>query len=272
MAGAGFSFTFYVRDWLTGTRLLTFEERGLYIDLLALIYERRGRFLMPSEADFCRMLGCDPRVLRRVLGRLVILGKIEVKNGVISNGKTDDQLGLVNGTSAELPPDLSGTSGELPRNFLETSSKSSAEVTMESEQFQEPATAPSSSLSSSDKKEPKGSSPLALKAPRAAAPLPFDWTPDETARKFATDLGLSAADTDREAVKFRGWWTVGKGGGKPKTIRGWRQAWQNWIARGVERGAATGANGHDGAAMVKFSDAWRKANGLGPKGGGQWPT
>lgn len=264
MAGAGFSFTFYVRDWLTGTRLLTFEERGLYIDLLALIYERRGKFAMPSEADFCRMLGCDPRVLRRVLGRLVILGKIEVKNGVISNGKADDQFGH--------PPDFRGTSAELPRNFLETSSKSSAEVALESEQYQEPASVPSSSLSSSDKKEPNGSlSTLAISKASWGTRISADWHPSPDEEAFAVKAGMTTARAQETAARFRDYWIAKAGQGGVKLD--WTATWRNWVRNEIARNGASKPNGHDDGdpnAPVN-SPAWRKAHGLHPIGGGEWP-
>jgi hypothetical protein len=178
---ATFRFSFYVRDWLSGTRQLTFEERGLYIDLLAMIYERGGRFRMPSEPDFCRMLASDPRVVRRVLGRLIILGKIEVKDGVISNARAADQIGLagdeVGDTYPQSPEDVPrssqgsppkvGTGTERPQGVGSSLSKSLSEVLVIKEtpaaaSLSEPARAAVPPLGRSEDERPEATPAEAL--------------------------------------------------------------------------------------------------------------
>lgn len=135
---SSYRFDLYPRDWLTGTRQLTPEERGIYMDLLALIYERRGRFKLPSEEDLRRMLAVDVRVMRRIIGRLVMLEKIEIRKGIMSNPRADRQLGIkerVGDTSPELLPEVH-----------ETSRESSPEVGAKSEEKQEVKNASSLSL------------------------------------------------------------------------------------------------------------------------------
>lgn len=55
--------------------------------------------------------------------------------------------------------------------------------------------------------------------------LPQDWGED------AERLGWPGAVILREAERFRQYWAVGKGVGKRKSVRGWRQAWSNWLAK-----------------------------------------
>lgn len=87
---------------------------------------------------------------------------------------------------------------------------------------------------------PETSSPT-IPAPRVArlpaTPLPDDWKADEG---YARQLGLQQAEVDREVVKFRAYWTGGKGQGSRKTAKGWRQAWMNWIGKAVDRGFVGG--------------------------------
>jgi hypothetical protein len=54
-----------------------------------------------------------------------------------------------------------------------------------------------------------------------------DWKPSETDRQFAASRGLSPADIDTEATKFRNYWTnrTDRQAAKPR----WDLAWQNWI-------------------------------------------
>jgi hypothetical protein len=63
----------------------------------------------------------------------------------------------------------------------------------------------------------------------AAFELPEDWGLDAEA------LGFKAADILREAEKFRQYWVAGKGSGKKRTLKGWRQSWSNWLAKAAER-------------------------------------
>lgn len=55
--------------------------------------------------------------------------------------------------------------------------------------------------------------------------LPADWGLDAEA------LGYKAEEVLREAERFRQYWTAGKGSGKRRTVRGWRQTWSNWLEK-----------------------------------------
>lgn len=59
--------------------------------------------------------------------------------------------------------------------------------------------------------------------------LPADWGTD------AMRLGFSADDALREAEKFRQFWAVGKGSGKRRSVKGWRQSWSNWLGKAAAR-------------------------------------
>jgi uncharacterized protein YdaU (DUF1376 family) len=51
---------------------MTFEEKGVYIDMLALSWRQNPRGSLPAnERSLSRLLGIDPRVLRRMLGSRV---------------------------------------------------------------------------------------------------------------------------------------------------------------------------------------------------------
>lgn len=55
--------------------------------------------------------------------------------------------------------------------------------------------------------------------------LPAEWGIDAEA------LGYKPDEVLREAEKFRQYWTAGKGTGKRRTVRGWRQTWSNWLEK-----------------------------------------
>jgi hypothetical protein len=61
--------------------------------------------------------------------------------------------------------------------------------------------------------------------------LPIAWGED------AEKLGWKPGQIIKESEKYRQYWTDGKGAGTRRTIKGWRQAWSNWLSK-AERYAA----------------------------------
>lgn len=61
--------------------------------------------------------------------------------------------------------------------------------------------------------------------------LPDTWGFDAEA------LGWQPKSVINEAERFRQYWTTGKGTGKRRSIKGWRQSWSNWLhkAEGMAR-------------------------------------
>lgn len=66
---------------------------------------------------------------------------------------------------------------------------------------------------------------------KAVVPLATAFALPDTWGFDAEALGFKPPEVLREAEKFRQWWTVGKGAGKRKSVRGWRQAWSNWLGK-----------------------------------------
>lgn len=80
-------FDFYPRDWISGTRGLSDRARGVYVDLLARMYDL-GRPLDFDIRDLCRFLGYrDRRQLDPVLRELITAGKIAVVDGKLTNAR-----------------------------------------------------------------------------------------------------------------------------------------------------------------------------------------
>jgi hypothetical protein len=89
-------------------------------------------------------------------------------------------------------------------------------------------------------------------APRAAPPTPppaFDGTNAEALNGKAVvalspsfdlpdvwgfdaeALGFKPTEVNREAERFRQYWTQGKGKGTRRSVKGWRQSWSNWLGK-----------------------------------------
>lgn len=58
--------------------------------------------------------------------------------------------------------------------------------------------------------------------------IPESWGVDALALGFARNEVLF------EAEKFKQYWTRGKGAGKRRNVRGWRQSWSNWLAKAAK--------------------------------------
>lgn len=73
--------------------------------------------------------------------------------------------------------------------------------------------------------------------PAAIVLLAREWELPESWGVDAEALGWKPAEVLREAEKFRQYWTTGKGAGKRRSLRGWRQSWSNWLgkAEGLRR-------------------------------------
>jgi hypothetical protein len=108
-------FKFYADDWIAGTLELSFEERGFYIAVLAAVWAKRK----PIPADHLPLaLRCDPRQAKRLLARLIDLGKLTLDaSNCVYNSRLMAQL--CEATPAELPADFAETSPELLPNFSE---------------------------------------------------------------------------------------------------------------------------------------------------------
>lgn len=66
---------------------------------------------------------------------------------------------------------------------------------------------------------------------RAVVALAEKWELPEAWGIDSEALGWKPAEVLREAERFRQYWVAGKGKGKRRTVRGWRQSWSNWLAR-----------------------------------------
>jgi hypothetical protein len=65
---------------------------------------------------------------------------------------------------------------------------------------------------------------------KAVVPLATTWELPEPWGLDAEALGWKPAEVLKEAERFRQYYTSAKGKGKRRSVKGWRQAWSNWLA------------------------------------------
>lgn len=79
---------FYVSDWLGGTRTLSAEETGIYITLIAMMYESNAPLTMPEDR-LARLCGSTTKAFGKALLALKDQHKITVKDGGLWNDRVE---------------------------------------------------------------------------------------------------------------------------------------------------------------------------------------
>lgn len=82
---------FYPSDWLAGTRGLTAVETGVYITIVAMMYER-GEPITIERKRLARLCGTTPKALEKALETLSDEGKVEEVGGGLWNERVDTEL------------------------------------------------------------------------------------------------------------------------------------------------------------------------------------
>lgn len=84
---------FYPKDWLAKTAQLDPDERGIYIQIVMLIYAHGGPILNDA-AWISRSCGCSSRLVRSIVDRLAAMGKIDIIEGMIYNNRAEAELAV----------------------------------------------------------------------------------------------------------------------------------------------------------------------------------
>lgn len=87
-----FRIDFYPKDWLIDTAQLSPEERGLYIQIVMLIYAKEG----PIDNDpqwIAGVSGCSTRMAKSLVGKLVEKGFLSINSdGKIGQKRAENEL------------------------------------------------------------------------------------------------------------------------------------------------------------------------------------
>lgn len=146
-----FRFDFYPADWLEGTRGMTPEQDGFYIQVCALMGRAAGPISPDSTwlASACGFKHADPRPVRRLLRELIALGKLRIgEDGLLYNGRMMAEIEKVrrlveNGARGGQGSQVAPTSAEHLPNVGQKLAKHSAKVKAGSRQNQRVSVKPS---------------------------------------------------------------------------------------------------------------------------------
>lgn len=84
-------FQFYTSDWLAGTRGLSAVETGIYITLIATMYDT-ARPLPNDPVKLARTCGASVKQFNLAIATLIEMGKIKSENNLLWNVRVEEEL------------------------------------------------------------------------------------------------------------------------------------------------------------------------------------
>ncbi|UGY08653.1 DUF1376 domain-containing protein [Phyllobacterium pellucidum] len=217
---------FFASDWLAGTRGLTMPQTGIYITLVAMMYERGE----PLDADVEQLaLHCltTKKSFVGMLEKLVSLGKIiRLEDGSLWNRKVASELDWSrkksNVQAANADSRWQGKRNKNNGASMPSQSHGNANG-MHRARVPEPEPEPEPERE--EKRTPDG----VPKKQDFASRLPENFEPDLA---FANSYGLSDGEAEVEAAKFKDHWRAQPG--KDGVKQDWLAMWRNWV-RNIRR-------------------------------------
>ncbi|AMS43297.1 YdaU family protein [Aminobacter aminovorans] len=204
---------FFASDWLAGTRGMGAAETGIYITLVASMYER-GAPVPEDHLRLARLCGASSAAFKAALECLVSDGKIRRIDGGLWNGRVARECAIRSEKS------LAGKQAARARWRKTEQDQGAADAD---------AVPPHSVGTTSQKPETRPQEP-AGSCKRRGSRLPQGFSPDFD---DAAKAGLSPDEAAREAEKFRDYW-ISQAGQRGVKLD-WPATWRNWCRNAAER-------------------------------------
>ena len=194
-----FRVDFYPQDWLIATGKMTPEQRGVFIQIVALIYSHRGA-IENDPAWIGRAANCSSRLVRSVIDQLVASDDLQIDGSKIRQRRCERELNA-HRTRLEYSAKGGRNKAENERKSKENKdlSSSDANASPPSPSYPIPSQLRDEAKASSAPLPPKGEAELKLDLDPPAKPkepkngkrlIPPDWQPDAAAHQLAASLGV----------------------------------------------------------------------------------
>lgn len=229
---------FYPSDWLAGTRGMSAEETGVYITLIARMYEMAGP-IVRDDKRLSRLCGCKSKTsFVRVLEYLIEEGKIVHSNGGLFNERVKKEIQKVTKKSSLSRQAAESRWSRKPNKnkvgTMQTHSSGICQPEPESEVKKEGTNVPSK------KKGNRGTR------------LSPDWTLSRKNYDDAKSKGLSDDEIRHEQSQFRDYWISKTGAGATKLD--WDATWRSWCGNAVSRRPNRPHNGNSHPMAQAFDE------------------
>ena len=209
-------FPFYPSDWLGGVAGMKPAEVGIYINIVAMIYDAGGPIKL-DEARLARRMCCPLVTFRSILSALISDEKLTFKDGFISNMRAEIELEKLSHKRLSASASAASRWQEKPNKTIGASMRTQSERNANQNQSQSYKKEIDKSIS----KEKRGTR------------LFQDWIPDQNQTNEAAGMGLTMQEIDNEAAKFRDYWIAKSGQSATKVD--WSATWRNWCRNVIER-------------------------------------
>lgn len=211
-------FQFYPSDWLAGTRGLTAAETGVYITLVAMMYEAEGP--VPNDPKrLARLCGSTPATFSKIVGGLLDTGKITEDERGFSNRRVEIEIKK----RAEKRSAASASANARWQKTVEnqqTENANASDPQCERNANQKP-----------DTREEKGQPNGCHKKPAArSCQIPADFQIGDAGTDYAKSKGMPAEAIPVEFERF-----VTHHKAKGSRFKDWGRAWQSWCQRYTPR-------------------------------------
>lgn len=209
-------FDFYPADFMHGVRGLTATEVGVYTMLLCRIYEENG----PVEYNTVRLsayCGIRESALVKAIDRLVVLAKLTVQDGMLSNPRAMKEI-------------------EARETKLKNNSragKASAEKRQQNQSESATDVQRTFNHTDTDTDKKKEEALASSKKPTKSSKLPEGWTLPVEWREAAIEKGLTGPEADHEGVQFANHHQA-----RGSRMVDWRKAWGTWVGNHVKWNAS----------------------------------
>ena len=240
-----FRIDFYPLDWLTLTSHQTPEQRGIFINICAMIYANRK----PIDNDpkhIARASNCSPRLVRAVVEHLLAVGDL-----ILTQDKKLTQKRCERELNAKRTVIENGANGGRKSSEQKRESNKNNDITSSQPQSSLPSSSPPHPHPID---KPNGLFPLPptegvahAKPPRKkpTSRIPDDFCPDASCVSVATELGIELGKATTEFIDY---WK-----GRGDTRADWQATFRNRlrdIAKYREERGARNSGGRPGPTSV----------------------
>lgn len=207
---------FFASDWLGGTRGMKAVEIGVYITLIALMYERREP--LPDEPKkLARQCGCDERSFTKILASLIEDRKIVRSEGGLWNDRVQREF--------EWRAKMSGGAKEAAdsrwkKNKKNNTANMRAQCDRNADAMPNPEARNQSVPNGTDKnsRDKRGSI------------LPKNWKPSENDLAWARGSGFSEPFIAEQTEAMHDWAAANANRAVARKAD-WSRTWRGWLRR-----------------------------------------
>lgn len=208
---------FFPSDWLGGTRGMSAVETGVYITLIATMYER-GEPIVEDIPRLARLCGASNSAFKKSLETLLDDGKITRTDRGLWNDRVEKEQVYLSEKS-DVGSRAANARWNKKGNENNTRDYADAlQAQSDGNANQKPDTRDNSSSLRSEETRT---------ARKRAQRMPDDFEPDID---FAVGEGLTASEAKAEVSKMRDWSKSSPNGAKLD----WPATWRGWVRRAVE--------------------------------------